>query len=87
MLIVENEGASHTVPLPPECDPIRTQPLRVRKSAGLLRVQHGPRRLAEIPAPAGPTWPRLHVRGGRAAYDMVRVTALAEPFFGEGDGA
>jgi GH43 family beta-xylosidase len=60
----------------PGFDPTHHHQLRLRREDSRLTIRWETLELAEIPVPAGPACPALHIREAAAAFDAVRVTAL-----------
>jgi GH43 family beta-xylosidase len=65
-------------PLPEGFDPVRHHQFRFRKSAGRLIVQFEALVLGEVKALLEPSRVGLFARSARAAFDMVRVTAIID---------
>jgi GH43 family beta-xylosidase len=71
-------GASETAvfPLPVSFDPFIHQQFRFRKERDRLTLQWAAQELGEIEASLEATWVGLYAHKARAAFDMVRATAL-----------
>jgi len=59
-------------------DPFHYQQFRFRKQKGVLTIQHESRVLGQIKVPQTTTQIGLYASGNSVAFDMVRVTAIAE---------
>jgi GH43 family beta-xylosidase len=64
------------LPLPPDFEPTRYQHFRFWKSGTELTVRLEDKVLGRLPAAASPRTIGLHVDRSRAAFEMVRVTAI-----------
>jgi GH43 family beta-xylosidase len=64
--------------LPSDFDPANDQQFRLRKQAGRLTVAWEMHTVGELSAPGGPTSVGLYARHATVAFDIVRVTAIAE---------
>ncbi len=71
------DGPARRVPLPPRVDGGAFQQFRFVKEGGRLAVAFGAEPLFETGVVEGAACPGLLVRRGVAAFDMVRMTALA----------
>lgn len=74
----QDDKTAHFFPLPSHFDPTCFQQFRFRKENGRLTIHWEQDEVAVVPITKKPTCIGLYGRCATAAFDMVRVTALAE---------
>ncbi|HKP86691.1 MAG TPA: glycoside hydrolase family 43 protein [Blastocatellia bacterium] len=72
------DSGSQAFSLPAQFDPYAHQQFRFRKQKGWLMIQWGAQTLGEVEVADEPACAGLFARGATAAFDMVRVTAIAD---------
>lgn len=78
ILKCDDENAPAEFLLTPDFDPFHYQQFRFRKQNDVLTIHHESRVLGQIKVPQTTTQIGLYASGNAVAFDMVRVTALAQ---------